>query len=467
MGGRRRRQGAALVVAVIVVVIVTGMGAAFLSEGLFRSKQGFVEREQNEAQVICDAALEQARRYLFLYRDSGTWSWPEILQYNQGFPTPPEFWKQPCVDALNGSGGATARTWPEAPVPAGSTTVPSNPPTYFGVPTLYQNGAFVVVVRDNPDEPLEGAAQDPLTDTDGELLVYVTATMRDGVQRQIEARLRYDPPNYTPNGAIITGGTSLLRGSLNVVGVGDAAGKADVIANGNVDLGGSATIDGKVMAVGSVITSGSATASGGIQTGAPPVLLPNGDPTVYKNLAHYIFKSDGTVVEVGVGVIAVNRWKGWSYSGGQWSSSQKDLSMPMATYYFETSIKMSGKSWINGTAIVQGNVDIQGQGSNVPEIYPSLGDVAVLAGGDVSANGTASITGVIVAREQIRLNGNFQLQGSAVALDEFDYSTLVSTTDSYDDSFLGNASIRYSGGRATFLKVPRYSLSVTYMRRTK
>lgn len=512
MSGREQR-GSALVVAVIIVVIVVGIGAAFLSESLFRSKQGFVEREQNEAQMAADAALDQLRRFMFVYRRNSLWSWNDILQYNTSIMLQElgvasldpddyanaEIWKQRSIDELKraASGGAAyyARTTygpreaPEPPTPGNVAPADYTQRVYFGRPTVYQNAAYVIIVRDNTDEQYpstppytEGpGVQNLAVDGDAQVIAFITVTMMDGTQRQIEARIKFDPPVFTPEGAIVTGGTAKLTGNLTIVGVGAGANGADVIANGNIKAGtGSPRVDGKGKAVGTVEPAGEPNPvfEEGVQSGAPAVALPDANPASYENLAQYKFGADGAVYRrVGASWVFVqnasgsaNAWYGWYYSAGssRWESSTKDPNMPLSIYYVDSNLFMSGKSWINGTAIVKGNVELRGQGGvNTPQLIPSIGNVAVLSGGDIFANGTADIRGTIIAFEQIKLNGNFSLKGSAVAVDKQDVSTLVSTTDEYDDYFSGSASIEYSGLQQTFLNIEVFSCRLVYQRKTK
>jgi hypothetical protein len=467
-----REQGNALLAAITLTIMVFALGYALLSEVVFRSKTELALRRSDEALRLCDTGLEQARRWLWLYRNTNAWPWNDILAYNQGLSTDARTWKAASLAMLRAhaespTSANRAASWPEAPVPAGSLTVPATVPTYFGIPAIYGQGpgagAFVIVVRNNPED-----AGGPLSDTDGQLAVFITATMQDGIQRQVEARLRFEPPLFVPAGAVISGGTARIWGNMTVEGTGAGAGNANIISNANVEFGGNAHVDGKVIAFGSVITDGSAQATNGTAEGAGRFALPDADPARYRPLAPYVFHSDGRVEQVGLGTIAIGTWKGWTYDvlAGMWTSSIRDGSMPYATYYFEGSIRLSGQAWINGTAIVEGNVELHGQGASVPSIVSSLGNVAILAGGDIFANGAVTLTGTVIAREQVRLNGNFTITGSIISVNEFDHSQLVSTTDSYENILSGSARIIFPGGHETFLPTDAAACTLVFVRRT-
>ncbi|HLF92660.1 MAG TPA: hypothetical protein VJB14_04310 [Planctomycetota bacterium] len=267
---QRRDRGSALLIATIIVLIALGIGAAFLSETVFRSKaQGSAQRA-DEALMICDAAVEKARRALCVYQNDGTWGWNEILTYCQNISTDAATIKADFNARLTTSqftsyqtslaqGTAGLNTSNEAPVPTNKTYPSTSDPTSSGVfigwNVPYGNGAYLVVVRDNVTDP-DG---DPLKDGDNKVVLVVTATLRDGTQRQIESTIYYP---YSP---------------MKAVGIGAIVANAEVDLSGNItvdgndwDINGTAVVGPGVHAVVSdeTISIGGSSASGG--NGTPP-----------------------------------------------------------------------------------------------------------------------------------------------------------------------------------------------------
>jgi len=265
---RRGDKGSALLLATIIVMIAIGIGGAFLAETVFRSKAQGRAMRSDEALMICDAAVEKARRALAVYQNNGTWTWNEILTYCQNISTDAATIKADFntranttqfTSYLSSLGTAGQNTSNEAPVPLSKTTPSTYDPltgVFIGWNTPYGNGAFHIVVRDNTGD----TDADPLVDGDNKVVLIVTATLRDGTQRQIESTIYYP---YAP---------------LTAKGIGAIVANAQVDLSGNItvdgndwDITGSKTVGPGVHAVVSDenITIGGASASGGNGT-APP-----------------------------------------------------------------------------------------------------------------------------------------------------------------------------------------------------
>jgi hypothetical protein len=462
-------------VAVLVVLLVLGLGLAYLGETVFRSRQEMTERSLDSGLRMCDAGIEQARRFLHLYRYNNTWSWNDILQYNVGFPhnNPTAVmarWvakRDAGLLVVKGHSEVVAQTWPEAPVPPDPRT-PGAPATVFGVFSDYTHGAWFMSVRDNVDEPAEGASQDPLKDTDDILIVSVTAILRDRSMRAVEARLRFTPPNFTPQGAIITNGSAQIYGNLTVA-AGPGVSNADVIANGNLVFNGnSVVVQGKASAFGTISGAPSGVRDG-FQPNAPKALMPLGDPEYYKPLAAYILKSDGSVVnQAGAPLSPPGApFYNFSHSASGWSVSSGTPQPPAGVYYIDGDFDMTGNGRFNATLIVTGSANIRGNGSGW-DVGAAMGNVVMLCGRDFKMNGNSTLRGVVVAGEQISMNGNASVDaGALVALDKSDTSNLVAATSTFDDAFGGSATVTYPGPQSTFLQVPMDSLELIYTRRIK
>jgi type II secretory pathway pseudopilin PulG len=483
---RKNERGVALLVALVVVIMVMGIGLAFMGESIFRSKSAHQERELDDGLRIADAAIEQARRFMFLYKANNTWSWDNILTYCNTFP-PTNCDDTSSINSLANSdkgiwtitknaNGMTvdnmaerlAQTWPEAPVPPNPTTPVSSgqvgyhgPNTVFGVWTKYGEGAWFMVIKDNDDEI---GVQNYTHDSDNQVYVYVTVVMRDFTMRTIEALIKFQPPTYSPQGAIVTNGTMELYGNVNVrPGLGVL--NADVISNGNIVLTGSPTVHGSAMAYGT-ITGSTTGVSGNVVSGNPKSTMPNGDVSLYKPLANYLLLSDGRVTDQAGTTLATGSFYNFSYSSGSWHVTGDSPRPPVAVYYIEGNFDMVGRGTWNATLLVTGNADVRGTGAGWT-FGPAMGNVAIVAGTDFKMNGNSSLTGIIVANEQIAMNGNATVNGALIALDKADTSSLVSTSSSFDDSFGGSATIVYPGPQSTFLQVDRDTCDLIYTRKVK
>lgn len=459
-----------MLLAVVIVVMVMGLGLAFMGESIFRSRAELTERQLDEGLRICDGAVEQARRFLFLYRSSGTWSWNEILQYNSSMPyNDPNavmaIWEQRKASGrliVNDMSEVIASTWPEAPLPANRTVPPTNgPSTVFGVFSDFGGGTWYMTVRNNSDDP------GGLTDTDGFIMISVTAIMRDKTIRAIEARVKTQDPLYTPQAAIVTNGSMQIGGNLSVqTNPGTSA--ADVHSNGSITFnGGSASVQGNVSAFGSISGSPS-----GIRDGVTPnagkMTLPIGDPAYYKPQADFILRSDGSVTSPSGTLIspAGASFYNFTHGAGGWSVSGDTPLPPSATYYIEGDLDMTGRGRFNATLIVTGSANIRGQGSGWT-LGPAIGNVVMIAGGDFKMNGDSTLTGTVLANEQISMNGNATVDGSLIALDKSDTSSLVTTSSDFADQFGGSAVVKYSGGQSTLLAVERNSADLINTRRIR
>ena len=465
MRPKRARNGSALLMALVVVMMVVALGGAYLAMSVGGAKSASASRNVDQAQHITDAALDQAKRFLFVYRDLGTWSWDDILTYNRDLPTDPLAVRDAAIQVVRngGSGGAVASTWPEAPVPA-DPKVPASVPTVFGVHTVFGRGAWYLVVRNNPEEA------DPLVDTDRQLVIVAIATMPDGEQRAIEARAAFDPPLFSPTGAVLSNGSLKLSGSVRVT---TAAGTpaADVLVNANALLEGPIDIDGKVSATGTIdIKPDNSGKLPDVRDGTLPnarrISLPDADPKDYKQYATHVFRADGVVTDGSGNPLGVGSWNGFSFGRQGWKTTGG--TPPAGAYYFETDLSMSGNGTFHVTFICAGSISITGTPANHPDITPYLEGISLLAGGDIKMGGNAEVSGFVVAREQVMLRGNVKIvDGGVISLDQFDNANLVSTTSEFENTVEGNPTITYKGGQSTFLKTQVYSLRLDSVRRLK
>jgi type II secretory pathway pseudopilin PulG len=500
MQSRERERGGALLVAVVVVVIVVGLGGAFLTESVFRSRQAMIESQADEAQRLIDASLDHSRRMLFVYKSQNLWSFDQILQYNQTLSTDPlahrasalaelrKKMKGETSDCLNGS--TNESDWVP---PSNKTTYSSTDASPFGRFIYYNRGLWHVVVRNNHDDsdPYDPSAsastnlyKDPsrnaLVDGDNILKLFITATMYDGVQRSFEALVFYRNPNMIVNGAVLTGGTIKLHGSgrVNITSTGVAP-QANVLSNANIIVQGNVDVNGDVKAHGTVTTIGDPTIRGDMLEAQPrfPLTqkLPSElltDPFIVSN-GYIHLKRDGSVVVFGVPQVQPGKYGNFEYkrATSQWTLGGNGplptVSPKKNIFFIEGDLDVSGHPEINATLLVEGSVDMTGAPTtqSLPDMIADWQNLAIYAGGDVRLSGTVSVNGVVVAREQVSMSGNVTVTGSVVAVDIADTHSLVTTRSNLNDEFSGSVSVMFPGPMEIPLPLDLDTLELLWVRK--
>ncbi len=462
----KRNRGSALIVALVVVIIAVGIGGAFLADTVFRTKMQNYAVESDVAQMIVDAALEKVRRALWVYKTNGTYPWDQILAAHASLSTNADehladyvakreagqfqyyyyMYYQPGVNTAN-----------EAPLPGDTNH-------FLGVTQPFAEGGFYCVVKDNDD-----GDGNTVVDADNQVLVYVTASLPDGTQRQIVAMVQYSSPTYTPDDAIIVDGSILFNGTPNVTGA-----KGSAHANGDITMSGNPSFSVSANATG-VINEGTAPVPPqGFNEGVAAIVVPDVEPATYKSMADYVLQADGTIKVVSTGQIITpggqgwNGWK-WSAAGMEWSLSGNSVP-PSGTYYAESNVKISGSGNVpSRTMSVVAEKCIETTGNVM--LTPVLTGTLFLAGGDIKLGGTAgaSFMGLVAAKEQIKTMGTFTHQGVLLAKNAQDTYSLVtagSTVDP-DSQFGGTMTVNYEGGLQTVLVNPTSAVAVKNVRRIK
>jgi hypothetical protein len=245
----RHRRGSALLLAIILALLLFGVGGAFLSLTLGQNKSQSGLMRADEALLICDGALEKVRRALFVYRHNQIWDWRSINKYcSQITLTSPQAIKADFLaravtppfaayyTQLNQSYQAQAgtslspvlgvNTANEAPPPPTPSDTPGTDDwvtngIFLGWNVPFLNGAFHALVRNNDESATNpGYSADPFKDTDGKVIVTITATLIDGTQRQIEAVVFYIDPKASATfpGAIVANTDVDMKGNITVDG---------------------------------------------------------------------------------------------------------------------------------------------------------------------------------------------------------------------------------------------------------
>jgi type II secretory pathway pseudopilin PulG len=284
MRNRPLERGTALLLATVVVLLVVGIGGAFLAETLIRGKSQFTSNQEDEALAVCNAALEKVRRALFKYKSAGSWPWDSVLAYCSTAPQktsaqmildlgnandPNSLWQSAVFQADLVSARQTGNdTQNEAPLPGSLLQwAPGNPavaPQQYPFICQYSpfgGGAFWAVVTNNDDTATGGG---PLHDTDNTVVVTITAMLRSGIQRKIEAVVTYGHPgvHFPGLAAIISDGPVSFNGNITIDGRDhDMSGNlvtTMVDPNGNTvpDPGAYGVMSGGTIAYGGTSTSG-------------------------------------------------------------------------------------------------------------------------------------------------------------------------------------------------------------------
>jgi cytoskeletal protein CcmA (bactofilin family) len=208
------------------------------------------------------------------------------------------------------------------------------------------------------------------------------------------------------NPALLVDGDLNLNGSLEIHGK-----RGNVHANGNIIGNVSGEITGDITATGTVDDR---LDPNGMKAGnMPPIAVPEIRAADYKNLADFILKADGSVINTATNLPCVLCPTGWTYSGGTWSSSG---GMPTsATYYVEGPVSMHGTGNHPLTAIsviAEGSITITGNGKFKPE---NTSKIQFVTNGDFVSNADANdpldVDGQVMVREQLKLQGGFDFQG--------------------------------------------------------
>lgn len=202
-----------------------------------------------------------------------------------------------------------------------------------------------------------------------------------------------------------------------------------VHTNGNLTLSGTVSVAADATAAGTYTRSGAVTVGGVSGGGEAAVSVPTISPSSLSGQADYILERVGNAGRIRVaatGQTYSSGWNGWSYNRTSrvWSNSR--TSIPGGTYYADQgSVTITGAAgttaspW-RATLIATNDITITGRVVMTPDSVTSTdyADLALLAGGDVLINltsGSASLTGLIAANEQVRISGTVTVTGAVAA----------------------------------------------------
>jgi type II secretory pathway pseudopilin PulG/predicted heme/steroid binding protein len=425
----KKNKGSALFTSLVVIIMVLGLVLAYFGLAISQNKQTMQGAQVSNVKQIANAGLEMARLALLTghadkWDDELTTSHNNELSYNPN----------------------------DTPVNAGT-----NPALFQWARDIsYNDGRYWVIIYDNND-----GDGNLFTDKDDKVNVKVksfisASTINPAIPTEsiIIAMLRYKPPLYQPNAAIVSGGDMKISGNPEILGA-----NGTVIVNGNIDIGGNSTIAQDVIATGEINITGIPSIGGDQQEFAPPPDIPPITPSDYYSYRDYRLASNGKVYDTSETMvwdtIASGAYQGWLYDGaGKWTLNGD--SAANHTYYIEGNVKISGNPgsaeipW-RTTLIITGYLDISGS----PKIAPNEPGTLYIVGKDVKISGAnyqQTEQALIAAHEQVNISGTSSYLGSILAEDAEDICSLVTSKSELSMDISGNPTVTYNGSLTTILK---------------
>lgn len=420
----RGNRGSALLIAVLLVIVTAGLAGAYLAVSGIQAARVMEGADMGRARCAAEAGIDHMRVHLLSLVDpeaeDPALAWDGVLQTNDGTPA----W---AVE----------------------------------VPTA--EGSYTVRVLDNVD-----GDGDLLDESDGIVVLEATGYgAPDGASIVVRATVTLEKNDPTDNFAILTGGDLDIYGDETVDGT-----LGSVHTNEDLTLQGSAGVSRDATASGSATVTGDGVEVGGaLQADRFPIPIEPVVPAEYRPDATFILTSDGRVLDgptgvalydfgtspgpdrgPGIGAVGVAMpYNGllWTTRGG-WTTTTSGWVDGL--YYVEGDIRFqhggtSSDPW-KVTLVAEGDISMEGN----PYLEPYFNETELfVAGGDVYARGTganAVLEGLILAHEQIDLDGNILFSGRMVA-----ESAENSPGSAVDDganpllsSFGGNVVVTYNGG---------------------
>lgn len=418
LGKTRGNGGSALIVAVILVIVTVGLAGSYLVVSGVEGRRMTEAVAQEEARDAAERGIDHMRVHLLSLVDpeaeDPVAAWDAVLATDDGTPA----W---AVDVPTGQGSYTVR------------------------------------VLDNDD-----GDGDPWADDDGLVVLQSIGTGVEGDSLVIEASVLVERHDPTEGFAILTGDDLLIYGNEVVDGtLGRVHANGDMALSGDASISRDASASGEARVIGESVTIG-----GSLIENRQPVTIKPVTPADYRPLAASVLTADGRVLDGATGVVVAdlssppgggridaevitlvvstfngftwNSRTGWTTTTGGWVNG---------TYYVEGGLTMnhggtSTTPWAV-TIVAEGDIVIQGN----PYLRPYLNETELfVAGGDVCARGTgtnAEMEGLILAHEEVSLDGNITFAGRVVA--EAALNTAHSPVDSMASMFGGSVIIEYDG----------------------
>lgn len=421
-----RHRGSILLVSLILVVVVLGLSGSYLvvTESLSaRVREAF---HQNAARAAAETGIDHARVYLLSLVDVTDWvdpvrSWDAVLATRGGVPD-----------------------WSAGGVPMAASS-------------------YSVRILDNDD-----GDGNRLADADRTVVIESIGTS-EGEECGLRVIVTIEVDDRTTGFAIVTGGDLLLYGNQATLGrAGSVHTNADLEVRGSVEVAQRASASGETTAIGGAYTT-EGVRGGPLHDNERIVPIAPVEPSAYRPYADRILGRTGQVRDGRTGLVLFDfrvARRGASYDGLSWSAGGGWTTVSVGPwrdglYYVEGDFRANhggapGRPW-RVTIVAEGNIRTFGN----PVLAPYFrGAELFVAGEDVYLRGTGSgaeIEGIILAHEQVDLDGNIAFRGRIVAESAVNTpgSAVNNPADPLGCSLGGSVSITYDG------KMPR-SLTTSY-----
>ena len=246
--------------------------------------------------------------------------------------------------------------------------------------------------------------------------------------------------------ALVTNGDLDVQGNLTLVGQ-----NGGVHANGNLTLG-SGAVDIAEDATASLVADIHASADvGGLEAGGQPTkTVPPVNAADYYSFADYLLDNDGLIKNAQTLAVMANQASfGWTWDGitGTWELNSDPID---GTYYVRGSVVQTGSPTATMSLIVEGDIDIRGNGTFTPDVQPNF-DMLFVTNGDLKISGSFAtpliVEGVILVHGQLNISGSPDIAGQIRVENVTGAGTLSDVNE-----INGNPTITYNGtaGNDTF-----------------
>ncbi len=382
------RSGSVLLIAIVLVVVVAGLSGAYLAVASIHAEATIRDEARQRLLSVAEAGIDHARVTLAAGLADG---WSDELAAPQPY-----------------------------------------------VAESLADGRYEVRLEDNDDE----VPSDPRSDVDLVVVLVCSAHVPFGEGTQeVLLRVIVKGENGTTLSslALLTGDDLVISGNPMIAGS-----NGSVHSNGDIKYSGSAYIEqdlstsGEFTQLPSHIAIGGGVPHGGggsyvggtVTANAPPLPIPPVVPAQYRSSADYVMTASGLVLDRSGVVVADagpggGAFRGWRMTGnGTWDLSG-DVGFDGA-YYFQGDVKVSGnpgeaalQPW-RVTILAEGDVSISGN----PYMTWYADNILVVGGRDVEISGNPTqsdvnenFEGILLAHENVKLNGNPTIFGCVIAED--------------------------------------------------
>jgi hypothetical protein len=419
---RGSEKGAALLGVMLLLMLMSALAAALAVSG---ETETMISRNQTsgaKAQAAAEAglshALELATTYIFEWKNNGYGSADAAIDSLLA-----------GIDADAADTTDNGRLDVRAGIVSGEEIATGTLRSINGEPNI---GYSAFVMDDDATAPAADPENaDTADDSNRVLIVRSTGVGPDNTRVTVEAII-----GSYPFPAIATNDDIAISGSYQVLGsMGGVHTNQDLTGSGS-----SGTIEQMATASGTY-TYGDPDIDG--HGGAPRIPIPPVNAADYRPQADFILRSDGTMLNVGTGVVTPSPANFWTFNaagayGPVWSLAGGGE--VAGTYYAETDMTVSGNHGpVAMTLIAEGYLQINGTSQFTPDtpgvLFVTNQDLIVL--GNPGATFSA---GVMLAHEQIEIGGNSSMNALILAEDAANVSPVIT-----GNSLHGSVIITYNG----------------------